>query len=124
MMSIMVEYNLPEWCEGCNQLSTKERSVGDINFSRRLSCAYLSFCRELRAHWKLDDKQPATNCNKIQWISVEDKLPDDNERIIVMDEYGAIYRARFKDGCWRELAGFSIPNVKLWMSEPEFPDEY
>lgn len=123
-MSIMVEYDLPEWCEGCNQLSTKERSVGDINFSRRLGCAYLSFCRELRAHWKLDDKQTATNCDKTQWISVEDKLPDDNERIIVMDEYGAIYRARFKDGCWRELAGFGIPNVKLWMSEPELPDEY
>ena len=123
-MSIMVEYNLPEWCEGCNELSIKEQSVGDIYFSRHLSCAYLSFCKALRAHWKLDDEQSATNCDKTQWISIEDKLPDDNERIIVMDEYGAIYRARFKDGCWRELAGFGIPNVKLWMSEPELPDEY
>lgn len=101
-MSIMVEYNLPEWCEGCNKLSTKERSVGDIDFSRRLSCAYLSFCMELRAHWKLDDRS-ATNCDKTQWISVKDKLPDNNERVIVIDEYSDIHRAKFENRHWREL---------------------
>jgi len=31
-MSIMVEYDLPEWCEGCNELSTVKRYVGDIDF--------------------------------------------------------------------------------------------
>lgn len=124
-MSIMVEYDLPEWCEGCNELSTKEQGVGDIYFSRHLSCAYLSFCKALRAHWKLDDKQSATNCDKTQWISVKDKLPDNDERIIVIDEYGDIHRAKFEGGCWRELyTWFDIPNVELWMPEPELPDEY
>lgn len=124
-MSIMVEYNLPEWCDGCNELSTKEHGVGDIYFSRSLTCAYLSFCKALRTHWKLDDKQPATNCNKTQWISVKDKLPDNDERIIVIDEYSDIHRAKFENGRWREFyTWFDIPNVELWMPEPELPDEY
>lgn len=56
-MSIMVEYNLPEWCEGCNCLSTKNQDTGDIYFSHYLTCEHLSFCNALRTHWKLDDKQ-------------------------------------------------------------------
>lgn len=124
-MSIMVEYDLPEWCEGCNQLSTKERSVGDIDFSRHLSCAYLSFCRALRAHWKLDDKQSTTNCDKTQWISVKDKLPDNNERVIVEDKYGGVHKVKFKNGHYREVyMNFDIPQVERWIHEPELPDVY
>lgn len=106
-------------------MSTKEQDVGDIYFSRHLSCAYLSFCKALRAHWKLDDKQPTTNCNKIQWISVKDKLPDDNERVIVEEKYGAVHTAKFKNGHYREIyTNFDIPQVERWIHEPELPDEY
>lgn len=120
-MSIMVEYDLPKWCEGCNKLSTEKH---EHSFSYYMTCEYLSFCKALRAHWKLDDKQPATNCDKTQWISVKDKLPDNDERVIVIDEYSDIHRAKFSCGCWRELyTWFDIPNVELWMPEPELPGE-
>lgn len=130
-MSIMVEYGLPEWCEGCNKLSTKKQDVGDIDFphdlidfSHYLTCEHLDLCDALRTQWKLDD-QPTTNCDKTQWISVKDKLPNNNERIIVIDEYSDIHRAKFEGGCWRELyTWFDIPNVELWMPEPELPDEH
>lgn len=123
-MPIMVEYDLPKWCEGCNALSTEKRYVGDIDFPHYLTCEHLNLCDALRTHWKLDD-QPATNCDKTQWISVKDKLPDNDERIIVIDEYSDIHRAKFENGRWRELyTWFDIPNVELWMPEPELPDEY
>lgn len=123
-MSIMVEYDLPKWCEGCNQLSTEKQYVGNIDFPYYLTCEHLNLCDALRTQWKLDDKQPATNCDKTQWISIKDKLPDNDERIIVIDEYSDIHRAKFEGGCWRELyTWFDIPNVELWMPEPELPKE-
>ena len=110
-MSIMVEYDLPKWCEGCNELYTEKRYIGDIDFPYYLTCEHLNFCSALRTHWKLDDRS-ATNCDKTQCISVKDKLPDNNERIIVIEKYGAIHRAKFEDGYWRELyTGFDIHNV-------------
>lgn len=122
-MSIMVEYDLPEWCEGCNALSTEKHEFGDMRL-HYLTCEHINFCNALRTHWKLDDKQPTTNCDKTQWISVKDKLPNNNERIIVIEKYGAIYRAKFEDGYWRELyTGFDIHNVECWMPEPELPKE-
>lgn len=122
-MSIMVEYDLPKWCEGCNKLSTEKQYVGDIVLPYYLTCEHLNFCSALRTHWKLDE-QPATNCDKTQWISVKDKLSDNDERIIVIDEYSDIHRAKFENGRWRELyTWFDIPNVELWMPEPELPDE-
>lgn len=122
-MSIMVEYDLPEWCEGCNELSTVKRYVGNIDFPYYLTCEHLNLCDALRAQWKLDER-PATNCDKTQWISVKDKLPNNNERIVVIDEYSDIHRAKFEGRCWRELyTWFDIPNVELWMPEPELPEE-
>lgn len=68
-------------------------------------------------------KEDSRALNK--WISVEDKLPDFYERIIVMEKYGAIRRAKFEGGYWRELyTGFDISNVEYWMPEPELPDEH
>jgi len=75
--------------------------------------------------FEIIDEQPTTNCDKTQWISVKDKLPNNNERIIVIDEYSDIHRAKFEGGCWRELyTWFDIPNVELWMPEPELPGEH
>lgn len=123
-MSIMVEYDLPEWCDGCNKLSTEKHEFGDMRL-HYLICEHINFCKALRGHWKLDDKQPTTNCNKTHWISVKDKLPDNNERIIVMQKYEAVYRAKFKNGHYREVyTDFDIPQVERWIPEPELPDEY
>lgn len=62
-----------------------------------------------------------------KWISVNDKLPDINERIIVMEKYGAIYVVEAKGECWEDwkdmYTGFAI-NAEYWIPYPELPDEH
>lgn len=55
-MSIMVEYNLPEWCEGCKRLNTMEnrRADNDVVISR--TCSHLEECKVMREQWNLSNE--------------------------------------------------------------------
>ncbi len=82
-----------------------------------------AMARKMIASQNHRSKEDNLELNK--WISVKDKPPDNNERIIVIEKYGAIHRAKFEGGYWRELyTGFDIHNVEYWMYEPELPDEH
>lgn len=82
-----------------------------------------AMARKMIASQNHRSKEDNLELNK--WISVKDTLPDNNKRIIVIDEHSDIHRAKFEGGYWRELyTGFDIHNVEYWMPEPELPDEH
>lgn len=40
------------------------------------------------------------------WISVEERLPEDNENIIIMCEHGAIFNGTYYNGVWFSMDGY------------------
>lgn len=72
------------------------------------------------------------------WISVKDRLPDDNENIIIMCEHGAIFNGTYCNDVWLCMDGYihdtfrgepiyssmvSIPPLwkpVAWMPRPKF----
>lgn len=72
------------------------------------------------------------------WISVKDRLPDDNENIIIVCEHGAIFNGTYCNGVWFCMDGYihdtfrgdplyssmvGIPSSwepVAWMSIPKF----
>lgn len=40
------------------------------------------------------------------WISVKERLPDDNENIIIMCEHGAIFNGTYCNGVWLCMDGY------------------
>lgn len=40
------------------------------------------------------------------WISVEERLPDDNENIIIMCEHGAIFNGTYYNNVWFCMDGY------------------
>lgn len=82
-----------------------------------------AMARKMIASQNQRNKEDSRALNK--WISVKDKLPNVNERVIVMEKYGAIHRAEAKGVCWTDMyTGFDIYNVEYWMPDPELPDEH
>lgn len=84
-------------------------------------------CADLWLNWLEKNKEDDGTLNT--WISVEDRLPELNEKIIVWDKYGDIHRARFeggfwdKGGHWREVhTGRGLHGIKYWIPYPELPD--
>ena len=74
------------------------------------------------------------------WISVKERLPEENENIIIMCEYGAIFNGTYCNGVWFCMDGYiydmykgnpiyssmsSIPSLwepVAWMPIPSFDD--
>ena len=74
------------------------------------------------------------------WISVNDRLPEENENIIIMCEHGAIFNGTYCNGVWFCMDGYihdiyksnpiyssmsSIPSLwepVAWMPIPSFDD--
>lgn len=72
------------------------------------------------------------------WISIEERLPEDNDNIIIMCEHGAIFNGTYINGVWFCMDGYihdtyngvpiytsmsSIPTLWepiAWMPIPEF----
>ena len=74
------------------------------------------------------------------WISVKERLPEENENIIIMCEHGAIFNGTYCNGVWFCMDGYiydmykgnpiyssmsSIPSLwepVVWMPIPSFDD--
>lgn len=46
------------------------------------------------------------------WISVEDRLPEENENIIIMCEHGAIFNGSYCNGVWFCMDGYIYDTYK------------
>lgn len=46
------------------------------------------------------------------WISVEERLPDDNENIIIMCEHGAIFNGSYCNDVWLCMDGYICDTYK------------
>lgn len=46
------------------------------------------------------------------WISVEERLPDDNENIIIMCEHGAIFNGAYCNNIWFCMDGYIHDNFR------------
>lgn len=52
-MSIMVEYDLPEWCAGCKRLDTVMNTIRSDN---GITCLHLETCKIMRKQWNLSNE--------------------------------------------------------------------
>lgn len=51
-----------------------------------------------------------------RWISVDEQMPNDGERVVVLTKSGAIY-------CGTAWNGKMMPNVRCWIPIPPIPNE-
>lgn len=73
----------------------------------------------------LDNLKNAPSVSAPQWISVKDRLPDDNDRVIAFRPYEAevsAYRYCVKWG-WSLKTSMSYNGITHWMPLPEPPEE-
>lgn len=57
-----------------------------------------------------------------QWISVEEALPEEDEKVIAMSEFGDIERMKYHNKAFYHLKGSIIKDgekITHWMSIPE-----
>ncbi len=61
-----------------------------------------------------------------EWISVKDRLPEDDSFVITINEFGYYRFLAFDGECWRtddhKMMGLVVP-VTHWMPLPEPPGE-
>lgn len=58
-----------------------------------------------------------------KWISVNDRLPEDDDDVLILI-YGKVIGVGYRiNGKWKSLAKAKAPVVTHWMSLPEMPKE-
>ena len=72
---------------------------------------------------ELQDSNIAIIDNNSNWISVDDKLPEDGEYVLIQDYDGEIYMAWFGDNEWVAVSGiydrFEFEEIPYWHPLPK-----
>lgn len=106
-------YNGAENCFANNYISFNDKVV---NVPERL----IEEIKELLDNWK-GTIVAGGDISISQWISVEDKLPEEHTGVIVTDGSNVAYCRKYGDGFYTNVG--KCCNVTHWMPIPELPKE-
>lgn len=59
------------------------------------------------------------------WISVDERLPDDDQTVLIAMDYGEVWTGYLEGGQWRYVSGepISFAHITHWMELPAHPLE-
>ena len=96
----------------------------DEYFSLDFQESLLEFAKtKLKEYEKEFNELQDLNDNNSNWISVDDKLPEDGEYVLIQDYDGEIYMAWLGDNEWVAVSGiydrFEFEEIPYWQPLPK-----
>lgn len=73
----------------------------------------------------LRERETVTNCNGLEWISVQERLPEQFQSVLSYRGNKVLFEVDFIDeqGKWYSQCKYSTTKVTHWMPLPEPPKE-